>query len=503
MNDLLTTTQEQDTEDGLPLADLNPDAIATELQRIEEAWGDNAQSVRIFRTDFSRVMREGVVVSLHIGRYRGQKSLELSDLGLSSDHEGGDAKKMISLGSKLLLPPELIQEAAALENRARRALDKRAFKLHWGYFVLANDYVPLREELQAIRAEYMGVCEKIVEQYEDIQEEVTREYRRMAAIAYGRYAKLDPRPICRPGVREQDNVDIWDERNWLDVGEYADIVVENILSQFPTPEAIQGSYHFEWDIMFVPLHRLLAEEEAAADIIRQRAQTERSVQEAARREVEWQEEVARRLAVEEIRRAEAETRVVEDAARTKERMLAEMYADEMVSRKRQLEKETQQYVESISNMQAQFVAVIYEAAIAAMSAIKKNNRLTGKNIHQLKDMIERVKSWNKFLDCPEAITMIENVETALQTKISEGAYNLGLLEGKLRATAIVTQEMLRDLGNAPRLPTDRDDDKWDMMSQIALATPTTVRQSREMLGLSVLENLDIPDAPPMRRTREL
>ena len=96
------------------------------------------------------LMREGVVVKLHIRRWRAKASLDLEDLGLPSDSEDqvGD---LLTLGDKRLLPTDLGKRLEAKESAGRKCLERSAYATYYGPFLPASRFRSWLNEDQRTR----------------------------------------------------------------------------------------------------------------------------------------------------------------------------------------------------------------------------------------------------------------------------------------------------------------------------------------------------------------
>ena len=88
-------------------------------------------------------MRKGVLVTLHIGRWRARRKLDPEDLGL--DPRASDAIcQSIELGHKLLLPRATLDRLSRLESKGRANLARHSLDTRIGSFVPADGFPKFR-----------------------------------------------------------------------------------------------------------------------------------------------------------------------------------------------------------------------------------------------------------------------------------------------------------------------------------------------------------------------
>lgn len=188
------------------------------------------QDVPMHTYDATALMQEGVIVTLTIGRWRAETTLSFDDLGLQIEDE--EARKavirMMQLGKKRLLPPELLSELAAAESAARRTLEKRSFDTPWGRFVPVTAYLQWKEENEKTLLRYMGLRDRLVREYDAIVQSIVSEYCAAARHAY--WTLLATRPEIVRGQTVED---------------YVELFVENVLRHIPTAERIATTFRYE------------------------------------------------------------------------------------------------------------------------------------------------------------------------------------------------------------------------------------------------------------------
>jgi hypothetical protein len=109
--------------------------------------------------------RKGVIVELHVSRWRGTARASAEDLGLEISE---DAKKRLALGRLRLLDEEDLQPLAQAEGRARHELLRfsTAFPLG-GHFVALQAIPTLDRKLRDVEADFTNEVELLLEIYEE------------------------------------------------------------------------------------------------------------------------------------------------------------------------------------------------------------------------------------------------------------------------------------------------------------------------------------------------
>ena len=104
----------------------------------------------------SQLMQRGVIVQLHIGRFRGLKRVTREDLGLGelSDEEYFFFREYVSLGQKKLLPPRITRQFDRIDGRARDCLEVHSYQTAFGRFVPCTAYPGFKERIEGLRKEY-------------------------------------------------------------------------------------------------------------------------------------------------------------------------------------------------------------------------------------------------------------------------------------------------------------------------------------------------------------
>ena len=158
---------------------------------------DQEIKVRDISEDWAlALMERGIIVRLHISRWRAVAPLKYDELGIAfSDSDAVDfMKKYISLGHEKLLPPSVMWEISNLERKARTCLRNHSFDTNWGKFIPYASFLNWKEENDAIKEEFYEFSRRMGVNYDDIIREVQAQYRKMGEDVWKRLYPKDTKP---------------------------------------------------------------------------------------------------------------------------------------------------------------------------------------------------------------------------------------------------------------------------------------------------------------------
>jgi hypothetical protein len=447
-----------DSSDRVGLA--NEETLQEALERIENELGIERDTIRVLQPRWSQLMREGVIVALHISRWRAKSRLNWDDLGLKiAREEAEEAENLFNLGVKRLLPAELIKEADSIDSGARMALARLSYRTHWGYFVPVSAYAEVRQVLDEYRDRYMELRDRIVAEYDDIINQLRQAYYRQAKAGHSRMVTLTGDESIGPD-------------------EWATNLTNSVIGQIPSKEQIRNSFGFELELSFIPLPDLLAQEAAVAQAVREemeeRAAEHRvklEVIEERKRTVQYAEEAKRQ-------KAYAQLRAAESAAAARERMLAQMHRD-VIEEARQ--KKEQIIDGFLADVKAQLHTLIHDVCINVLAALKTQGKVHGRHVVQLRNMVDTVAKLNFFGDA-DAEAAVAQVREKILACQSTSDMNAGEVSEVLRSISIVTRQELIGLGQQPQ----------------RIATVGSGRSQREL----PVEDFGVPDRPDPLLSRQ-
>lgn len=376
--------------------------------------GEDPENIQQIAPRWLNFMRAGVIVKVHVGRWRGRSKLTYSDLGLpepSGDAASTALKGLLTLGRKSLLPQHYLARFDAIEASARKVVADSGAETAWGTFISAERYrEKVKIDLQRFQREYFAVLTNMVERWEQVKFELADEYRHQARLAYDRLSKIAP--------------------DLVSIGEtsFVEGFVSSILALVPPLEQIQESYKFDWVLSFIPLPDLLSEEGNRATVFD--ADTQREYQ--------------------TVRHEQKMNSIIENAEQERQRraMLAEQQIRQEILDKARQEKETQ-VTTFMRDLVAQLRTLVYEASTDILGTMQKNEKLHPRSIVQIRNLIDTVGQMNFFGD-GEIDQMIDRVRREMDAvRISE-TKSTASMQNALEAVATLTRETLINLGEAPR-----------------------------------------------------
>jgi len=387
---------------------------STSLDRTKEELARilNVDGIKTSNPRWLSLMREGVVVKLHVRRWRAKHRLSADDLGLprASDDLIGD---LLELGDKRLLPVDLARKLEAIESAGRKALERSGYTTFWGTFVPATNFTDWQAENDAHKARYFAARDEIAERYDEIVAELTAAYRGAARAAFRRARALAGEEITREVL--------------IDEALFVDRFLRRIRALIPTVDEIERSFGWEEEYTYIPLPSLLAEDAAEKERI-EREQARARLEAEMERDELWKE-----------------IAIKDEADRQRRQMLAAMN-DQVVAEAR---RKKQELIDTfLRDLVVQLRTTIYEATTDVLKTMQKNaGKLHPRSVVQLRNLIEQIGSLNFFGD-DESSRMIQRVRETFERR--PDARNAADIRSALQDIAIVTRASLIDLGENPR-----------------------------------------------------
>lgn len=360
------------------------------IDELAQAIGEDPETIKAGNADWVGLMQSGLIVKLHIRRWRGRTALSLEDIGVPVNGEQALYDELLSLGSKLLAPKEIIKELEAIDSGARKCLERFAFQTFWGNFVPANAYQEWKVADAKWEARYYAVRDRLAAGYDAIMDELMDKYAEAARLAFQRRNKL------YPGID-------------MDYPQYSqeDKFVEAFMALIPERDQITDSFRYERDLTFIPLPPLLATDAAEADRITLSALKDKTA-----------------LRAEQDRQA----------------MITKMHA-EVIAQKQAL-------VDGfMRDIVAQLRSLIYDAAMQIAETTTRNGYLHPRSVVALQSVVERIKSLNFFGDATSD-QLIAQLQAIVQRPAEER--EAADINAALAAVMTVTRQSLIALGETPR-----------------------------------------------------
>ena len=389
----------------------------SELESIKEqlaaVLGETPESLKQKEPQWLRYMRQGVILTLHISRWRARSKLTFADLGIPEPQDAEEreaVENLLSLGRKNLLPLEYIREWDAIDSGARKFLAENSYSTYWGAFVTAAKYPDVKAKLQEFQERYMEVMSRLERNWEPVRTEMRDNYRHQAAIAYRRLSALAPLSIS------------------ITEDHFVSNFVHRVVNEIPSFITVKESVSLTWEIAFVPLPSLLAEDELEAEKLR--AMTDQTREEEDRR-IKNQYEVDRIQLGKEREMASLEVQmhreVMENAREQKEQLINSFLRDLVVTLRSQ----------------------IYHTSAEVLDSIQRNQRVHPRSVIQLQNLIENIQGLNFFQD-RDVDGMINQLRAVIAQTPEIRDRNLSSITDTLAAIGTVTRATLLDLGESPR-----------------------------------------------------
>ena len=385
------------------------------------------------------LMREGIVVKLHVRRWRAKSRLDLGDLGLPSDADDhiGD---LLDLGAKRLLPHDLGAKLEAIESAGRKCLERQGYTTFWGTFVPASNFEAWKAENDTHKDRYLAARDELYNEYDDILNQLEAAYAGAARAAFRRAKGLTPTTMQRTDL--------------LDEALFVQLFVKRVLAQIPTKSDIYDSFAWEEEFTYIPLPSLLAEDKAEAERIQAERQIERQREELERDDL-WRT-----------------IQIKEDAERARRDALIRM--NEQVTAEAKAKK--QAMIDGfLADLVMQLRSTVYDATTDILQTMQKNQgKLHPRSVVQLRNLIDQVGQLN-FMGDQETDDMIRQLKNVFEKRPE--ARNASDIQTTLRDVAIITRASLIDLGGQPRITRwieDRD------------TTPDEIASARRRLDLDAV-----------------
>jgi hypothetical protein len=433
-----------------------------ERERLAAMFGsDDIQQLEAHWFEF---MREGVIVQLHIRRWRAHTALSFSDLGVPVKEQN----ELLRLGDKFLFPARFRKAADSLDAAARGYLANHTSKTHWGQFLPAPDYAEVMAKLKEYQAKYLDIARDINAGYDGAVNETLAAYRKQTHDIYQRLKRL---------TTERN-----ERRALADEAQFVDEFVERIRALIPSKKEIVDSFGFEIELGYIPLPSLLAEDEAQADRVRAKRDAERQKERDA--------EQLRDMKHEQKRRAEQMKMDIQEAAlRKRDEMLAAMNRDVVEAAK----KQKQELIDGFMvDMACGIRQLFYKAITDVLGAIKRNRKMHPRSVVQLKNVVAQLGGSAEWCSDNDIRRMRSVVQGQL-TKIVAGKHDVAEIESVLEDIAVVVRSQLLDLGATPR---SSGKAKLGVERRSSTAE-INVRQARERLELGEIE----VDVEPERKAQ--
>lgn len=340
-------------------------------------------------------MKDGVVVRVHMSRWRARTALDFDDLGLPRNGGTQVYDDLITLGSKLLLDRDTEKQLASTESQIRQTPGRFGFETAFGTFIPATAFQAFREEMTRLEERWFKQADNLAANRDRIIQPHMDKFAEAARVAYRRANRL------QAGIDK--------DFRYLPEDQYVDNFMKRIRSMIPDAAAIRESFTLTIDYSFIPLPSMLAADEAEADRVRIEAVKDREALQAERR----------RLAdIEAMNQA-----VVAQAKQQKEAMITSF----------------------IEDVAAQMRGLVYEVLTAVNRSIERNGSVHGRSVVQLTNLIEQLDRLNFTNDAE-----ITKITDALRDQVNNTKDAEAVAE-QIRTLKSATRKQLIAMGQKHRV----------------------------------------------------
>jgi hypothetical protein len=370
----------------------------------------------------TKLAREGYLVKPYIGRTRFTARLRPEDVGLDPQDPAHKefVRQYMRLGSKHLIPLELLRKLDRIESRIRKCInEKYGIPTVQGAFVPYKNLEPMKEEVERLKAEYYAIRDEILSRYDQLYQETELAYREFAVEVY---QLLHKDPGYMPSEEEIEQF------------------VTQTMKSFPARKTIEQSFRIEINLGIVMFTAFLAEQEARLRLVRER-------------ERQFQEELAlieRQLGEESRVQAERERqRLLVEREKAKTALMEEQMKQKAISEAiaQAREKYLPQMEQVFADLAGAVHGIVYDAVTRVTEALQTSGHLTGGSVKALNNLIEKVRTLALTPD-PDVERWIKQIQGIIDTPSEKRDFYAvrNALDG-IRAEAA---RVILDIGRVPR-----------------------------------------------------
>lgn len=375
------------------------------IGQIAREIGVEQSRIGIRNTDWGQFLKQGVIVDMHVGRWRATAKTTLEDLGIipASNEARAAYERVFSLGARNLLPKAIMDRAQKIDDRGRNWLKANAFRTFWGYFLHTSRYPTWAKKNQEIREEYLKIGEEIGERYD----ELVRAMRYDLEIVAPEIVERLIRASRAAGQEIPSNM----------AQAAIERFVERSLAAIPEARTIVNSFSYTWDVDVLPLQSQIA-----------------------------------------VDRAEAQKIQLEAFAKAQAAAADAMEAD---LRRSQAERAVEGIDRFVADVVGQITEAAYTVALDALEDLKEGERLPKGTVRQLRNLIETVSTM-AFWDTPDldarmselGILLDQDVKQRSKSDLTRVLQQVGTIaRSSLLEVRRPPQRSGRELG-VPMVPTE-------------------------------------------------
>jgi hypothetical protein len=324
--------------------------------------GADADKVRTMTTDWDKVLRDGIIISIQITQFQGYAKLtteRLANLGAKFESSKDAVNETIRAGSYYLIPKSIDRAIRRVVNRSRVNLDRYSLPVMWGRMVPATAYEAWSEEHKSLEDEFNALVDNLCEDLDTRIAEQTEKFRTIfwdvAAQANMFGWTILPSPRRRDGSLRRPARGPAPAQ----LTQWVDGCVQDLVNQIPSAEVIRSRYTWSTDYQWAPMSDEIAQSEANAQRIRDEASVDAATMSDERRKM-------------------------------MESMGAEVKAT--------LERKRAEVESTFRAAETDFYSRLRQTAQDITGAIDRNGNLGAKPALALKNMIQTIQTLNVFDD---------------------------------------------------------------------------------------------------------
>jgi hypothetical protein len=200
--------------------------------------------------DLSKLFRDGILVDVFIGFWSGQKALTSDDLGL----DPSTVSDAFVLGRKYLVDESLIAAFRHLDSRTRAIINAAGFTFPIGRarFVPRAKLEKVIGELDAVKAEFMDLRDKLCENYAQYRTDMLPVYTEAAKVAF-----LN---------QEASTTEFSIEDREAKQAEYVKSFLARVETFYPSVASLRSRFKLEWNIFEVTAPSSLNKSQVANEV---------------------------------------------------------------------------------------------------------------------------------------------------------------------------------------------------------------------------------------------
>jgi hypothetical protein len=432
-----------------PSQDAKPSTVSAAVEALAAKIGEDPASIELIDSPWEQYLQDAVIGRVSVKRTRFSVALSHAVLGIEPRDEAGRRawRLLVKLGSRLLMPEDVLKRFDRCESMARDALNNASFPTFLGRLIPFTRYLELKAEMQRLEEWYYELRDDLDANWDTYLSQVATQYR---VLGYETYSN-----ILAAGGRLPNGEQLPDDREaWV-----ADFV-RRVMLQVPRKDAALASYQFEFKVGFAALPSQVAEDQLRANTMRAEA-------------------LAVQLEAQQI--ADARTQMRRDAMAQMENSRA------------------QQVNQLMADVQGYLRGMLWNMSLNVLSAVSRNDgKLPPSNYKEMRTVLDTVSSM-KFWDDAELDRQMQNVRLILDSRMA--STNPETLTKAFEKIGAETRLKLLELDRVPQrsgtelgIPDDEDGLK-DLIRQ-----RTEVRQVRFAVDLaSQSSSTDGVVLPPLQR----